>query len=101
MSKFTPVCVTLGLLCAGTVLWPARAAPDSAENPTVLSFPTYWLQDRTAQLQQRLDDPNLYARDRAAFAEVSNSLAAAQHELAAAEETWLGLEILREEIEGQ
>jgi ATP-binding cassette subfamily F protein uup len=59
------------------------------------------LQGRIGQLQQRLDDPNLYARDRAAFAEVSNSLAAAQQELTAAEETWLGLEILREEIEGQ
>ena len=59
------------------------------------------LQGRIGQLQQRFDDPNLYARDREAFAEVSNSLAAAQLELASAEEKWLKLEILREEIEGQ
>jgi hypothetical protein len=48
MFKVTPVCVTLGLLCAGTVLLPARAQ-DSAENPTLRNFPTYWLQDRVAQ----------------------------------------------------
>jgi ATP-binding cassette subfamily F protein uup len=59
------------------------------------------LQGRIGQLQQRLDDPSLYARDRKAFAEVSNSLAAVQLELASAEEKWLKLEILREEIEGQ
>jgi ATP-binding cassette subfamily F protein uup len=57
------------------------------------------LQERVGQLQQRLDDPHLYARDRAAFADISNSLAAAQVELASAEEKWLKLEILREEIE--
>jgi ABC transport system ATP-binding/permease protein len=59
------------------------------------------LQTRIGQLQQRLADPNLYARDRAAFAEVSHSLAAVQLELASAEEKWLQLEILREEIEAQ
>src|SRR5258708_5315100 len=59
------------------------------------------LQGRIGHLQQRLDDPNLYARDRGAFAETSNSLAAAQLELAAAEDKWLKLEIRREEIEGQ
>jgi ATP-binding cassette subfamily F protein uup len=53
-----------------------------------------------AVLQKRLDDPKLYARDRAAFAETSAALAAAQSELTAAEEKWLELEILREEIEG-
>jgi ABC transport system ATP-binding/permease protein len=58
------------------------------------------LQDRIGELQQRLDDPNLYARDRAQFGEISHSLAAAQRELASAEEKWLKLEILREEIEG-
>jgi ABC transport system ATP-binding/permease protein len=53
------------------------------------------------ELQRRLDDPSLYARDRAAFAQTSQSLAAAQTELAVAEEKWLELEILREEIEGR
>jgi ATP-binding cassette subfamily F protein uup len=59
------------------------------------------LQGRIGELQARLDDPALYARDRAAFAQVSDSLSTAQRELAAAEEKWLNLEILREEIEGQ
>jgi ABC transport system ATP-binding/permease protein len=59
------------------------------------------LQSRIGQLQQRLDDPNLYARDRGAFAEASNALAAAQLDLGSAEEKWLKLEILREEIESQ
>jgi len=44
------------------------------------------LQDRIARLHLRLDDPGLYARDREAFAEASNSLAAMQLELASAEE---------------
>jgi ATP-binding cassette subfamily F protein uup len=58
------------------------------------------LQRRIGQLQQRLDDPDLYARDRGQFGKISGSLAAAQLELVAAEEQWLKLEILREEIEG-
>ena len=59
------------------------------------------LQSRIGELQRNLDDPNLYARDRNTFAETSNSLAAAQRELGEAEEKWLNLEILREEIEGK
>ena len=50
-------------------------------------------------LHTRLDDPNLYASDRKAFAEASRLLAAAHSDLAAAEEKWLDLQILREEIE--
>jgi ABC transport system ATP-binding/permease protein len=57
------------------------------------------LQRRIQELQHKLDDPGLYARDRPAFAEISNALVAAQQELSAAEEKWLDLEILREEIE--
>jgi ATP-binding cassette subfamily F protein uup len=45
-------------------------------------------------------DPTLHACDRAAVEQASRALAAAQAELAAAEERWLELEILREEIEG-
>ena len=51
------------------------------------------------ELQGRLEDPGLYARDQKAFVETSSALAAAQSELAAAEEQWLELEIKREEIE--
>lgn len=58
------------------------------------------LQARTRELQRALDDPDLYARDRAAFAQISEALATTQTQLSAAEEKWLDLEILRETIEG-
>jgi ATP-binding cassette subfamily F protein uup len=58
------------------------------------------LQGELKKLQHKLDDPELYARDRAAFSATSAAVAAAQAELAAAEEKWLELEMLREEFEG-
>jgi ATP-binding cassette subfamily F protein uup len=58
------------------------------------------LQKHIAGLQARLDDPGLYGRDPRAFADISAALVAAQGELSAAEEEWLELEMLREEIEG-
>jgi ATP-binding cassette subfamily F protein uup len=58
------------------------------------------LQESVRSLQASLDDPALYARDRHAFAAASEKLGVAQSELAEAEEKWLELEILREEIEG-
>jgi len=57
------------------------------------------LHEKMRTLHQRLDDPALYARDRKTFDATSAALAAAQQELAAAEERWLELEVLREEIE--
>ena len=59
------------------------------------------LQSKIKALHGRLDEPELYARDRKAFDEASAALVAAQAELAAAEEKWLELEILREEIAAQ
>jgi ATP-binding cassette subfamily F protein uup len=58
------------------------------------------LQKDVARLQGKLADPGLYARDPKAFADTTATLGAAQAELAEAEEKWLELEILREEIEG-
>ena len=58
------------------------------------------LEDDIRALQKKLDDPNLYARDRKAFDAATEAMAKAQAELAAAEEKWLELEMLREEIEG-
>ena len=58
------------------------------------------LQARIKGLHQRLDDPAFYARDPKAFTEATEALAAAQAQLAAAEERWLELELLREEIAG-
>ncbi len=51
------------------------------------------------KLQVRLDDPMLYARNRDEFTGTSGLLAKAHADLAAAEEKWLELEILREEID--
>ena len=58
------------------------------------------LHEKVRVLHARLDDPDLYARDRRVFDDTSAALAAAQSELTAAEDRWLELEILREEIGG-
>jgi ABC transport system ATP-binding/permease protein len=58
------------------------------------------LQAQTKELQAKLDDPQFYARDRAAFEKVTAALGDLQVKIAAAEEQWLELEILREEIAG-
>jgi ATP-binding cassette subfamily F protein uup len=58
------------------------------------------LKNAIRELQKHFDDADLYSRNPAAFAKVSDALVAAQAELAEAEENWLELEILREEIEG-
>ena len=57
------------------------------------------LQAEIAKQQRLLDDPDLYARDRKTFEEASHTIARTQTELASAEDRWLALEMLREEIE--
>ena len=57
------------------------------------------LQGEIAKQQRLLDDPDLYRKDRKKFDEASAAIATAQIELAAAEDRWLELEVLREEIE--
>ena len=57
------------------------------------------LQAEIAKQQKLLDDPELYAKDRKTFDAASAAIAKAQTELEAAEEKWLELEMLREEIE--
>jgi ATP-binding cassette subfamily F protein uup len=52
------------------------------------------------RLQKIMEEPTLYARDRVTFDRTSAALTAAQRELAAAEDRWLELEMLRETIEG-
>jgi ATP-binding cassette subfamily F protein uup len=55
----------------------------------------------TAQkLHAILDDRELYARDPKRFNDATALLARTEAELAAAEDQWLELEILREEING-
>lgn len=58
------------------------------------------LQVAAARLKAALADADLYARDPARFAVTSEALAKVDADLAKAEEDWLELEILREEIEG-
>jgi ABC transport system ATP-binding/permease protein len=57
------------------------------------------LQDEAKVLNAALADPGLYGRDPKAFADKSARLAAVHAELTAAEEKWLELEMLREDIE--
>jgi ATP-binding cassette subfamily F protein uup len=89
----------------------ARAASDAPKQKRKLSFnEKYALENLPKQmakletdmkvLQSKLDDPALYERDRKAFDAATAKLATAQAELHAAEEKWLELEMLREEIEG-
>jgi ATP-binding cassette subfamily F protein uup len=56
------------------------------------------LQTEIDALQAKLADPQFYARDRAAFEKVTAELGELQLKIAAAEEQWLELEILREEL---
>ncbi|MFN3868111.1 MAG: ATP-binding cassette domain-containing protein, partial [Hyphomicrobiaceae bacterium] len=50
--------------------------------------------------EKKLADPKLYAANPAEFARLSDALAAAQARLADAEQKWLELEVLREELGG-
>jgi ATP-binding cassette subfamily F protein uup len=57
------------------------------------------LQAEIAKQQRHLDDPDLYKKDRKKFDKTSDALTTAQKELQEAEDKWLELEMLREEIE--
>jgi ABC transport system ATP-binding/permease protein len=58
------------------------------------------LEAEIARLQTRLAAPDLYTRDRKAFDAATAALTKARGDLAGAEEKWLELEMLREDIEG-
>jgi ATP-binding cassette subfamily F protein uup len=53
-----------------------------------------------ARAQTILDDGDLFARDPKRFEQASAALAKIEADLAVAEDRWLELEMLREEIEG-
>jgi ATP-binding cassette subfamily F protein uup len=57
------------------------------------------LEKEIASLHAKLADSAFYARDPKGFAQATSRLEAAQTALAAAEERWLELEALREELE--
>jgi len=56
------------------------------------------LQAEMKQLQAKLDDPHFYKRDRAGFEKVTASLGALAQKISTAEEQWLALEMLREDV---
>ena len=56
------------------------------------------LQTDIDELQSKLADPQFYARDRAAFEKATATLGELQLKITAAEEQWLELEMLREEL---
>jgi ATP-binding cassette subfamily F protein uup len=58
-------------------------------------------QAEASLLQTKLADSDFYARDRAAFEKVTAALGELERKIAAAEEQWLELEILREEFAGE
>jgi ATP-binding cassette subfamily F protein uup len=58
------------------------------------------LEADVARLSEVLANADLYVREPARFADATQALDAAQGALAAAEERWLALEMLREELEG-
>lgn len=58
------------------------------------------LRTAIAGLHDILADPDLYSRDAKAYEKASKDLSAAEDRLIDAEEEWLKLEILREDIEG-
>jgi ABC transport system ATP-binding/permease protein len=58
------------------------------------------LQQQASQLTARLEEPHYYERDRTGFAQTTAALGELQCRIAAAEEQWLELEILREELAG-
>jgi ABC transport system ATP-binding/permease protein len=81
---------------------PARRKLNFNEKHALETLPARMttLEAEVKRLNERLADPALYARDRAAFDKATAALATAQAQLAAAEERWLELELLRSELEG-
>jgi ABC transport system ATP-binding/permease protein len=57
------------------------------------------LQAEIAKQQRHLDNPDLFQKDRRKFDQASGALTHAQRQLHEAEDKWLQLEVLREEIE--
>ncbi len=58
------------------------------------------LQAKADDLQGKLADPKFYQRDRTGFEKITSDLGETQRKLAAAEEQWLELEMMREEMAG-
>jgi len=57
------------------------------------------LEIKITEYEKSLSDPDLYSKNPKRFEEVSEALQKAQNQLSAAEEEWLELEMLKEELE--
>ncbi|MFV3075830.1 ABC-F family ATP-binding cassette domain-containing protein [Niveispirillum fermenti] len=87
---------------------PPAAAPKARkklsfkENRELEELPTRIeaLEKKIAQLNAKMGDPAFYGKDPKGFAKATGDLTSAQADLSAAEERWLELEALREELEG-
>jgi ATP-binding cassette subfamily F protein uup len=88
-----------------------KERPARADAPKKLSFKQKHALDtlpgrmdsagkRIAELEAKLADPKLFARDPAGFGKIAAELEKERAALAAMEEEWLTLEMLREAIEG-
>ncbi|MFN3744145.1 MAG: ABC-F family ATP-binding cassette domain-containing protein [Hyphomicrobiaceae bacterium] len=78
---------------------PRKLSYKQAQALEVLPKQIEALEGEIAELGRRLADPDLFARDAAAFNEATARLSQAQAELAEAENAWLELALLRDEIE--
>ncbi|MCV0394199.1 MAG: ABC-F family ATP-binding cassette domain-containing protein [Rhizobiaceae bacterium] len=91
---------------------PAASAPGRAQaSPRKLSYKQKFAletlpgriadtEKTIAELEAVMADPDLYARDPSRFASAAGKLDRLRSDLAAMEEEWLELEMLREEVEG-
>jgi ATPase subunit of ABC transporter with duplicated ATPase domains len=84
-----------------SIEWPTKRRLNFNEKHALETLPKTMakLQAEIARQRRHLDDPNLFQKDRKKFDQASDALAKAQRELEAAEDKWLELEVLREEIE--
>jgi ATP-binding cassette subfamily F protein uup len=87
---------------AAAALQPARRRMSFKDKHALETFPKTiaTLQAEASELQAKLEDPKFYGRDRAAFEKITAALGELQRKIAVAEEQWLELEMLREELAG-
>ena len=88
-----------GRRCDGGNLDPKRLTYSDQHALKTLPAKIDTLTRDVERLEATLADPGLYARDPAAFGKTSIALQSARADLATAEEEWLRVEMLREEIE--
>ena len=104
VQRGVPATVAAGRVRAGNAKPPPRAASRKMtfKDKHALETLPKQMEATTAEiarLQRRLSDPNLYRKDPTSFRKLTEALTQAQADLAAAEERWLALELMREEMQ--